>query len=338
MSNNSEAPKDNWWRNYSSGAVNTGIGMIAGHQAERRNYRNNRNLMGLQNEYQRGLNEQGHELQMDMWNKTNYGAQVGHMKDAGLNPALMYGGAGQGGQSGSQGGGSASMGSSSQGKQMGMENMLVGAQINSLNAKAKSDNANADATSGYQGDESRSRRDLNITLSNNNMATLDLIKANTKFKGVETDIKEIEKSMTLEQLTENIAKTRAEWMKLNTDKDLTLANMNNIVRLTAAQSWKTINENRLIDSKVDLTNEQVNKVAAEIDVMFGNLNVNVGRLSNEEAKTMLIKKQQQLEVVLTGMKIDDNQKRAIVQSMTQILTSLIGSGTKLVTESMDKRD
>jgi hydroxyethylthiazole kinase-like sugar kinase family protein len=66
--------------------------------------------------------------------------------------------------------------------------------------------------------------------------------------------------------------------------------------------------------------------------------VNVGRLSNEEAKTMLIKKQQQLEVVLTGMKIDDNQKRAIVQSMTQILTSIIGSGTKLVTESMDKRD
>jgi hypothetical protein len=31
---------------------------------------------------------------MDMWNKTNYGAQVEHMKNAGLNPALMYKGSG----------------------------------------------------------------------------------------------------------------------------------------------------------------------------------------------------------------------------------------------------
>lgn len=133
------------------------LGMFGGHQAERRNYRNNRNLMGLQNQYQRGLNQQGHDLQMDMWNKTNYGAQVGHMKDAGLNPALMYKGAGAGGTTGSQGGGSASMGSSQQGKVMDMQNLLMGAQIKSLEAKANSDNASAEAKRGYEAKESGGR-------------------------------------------------------------------------------------------------------------------------------------------------------------------------------------
>ena len=119
------------------------LGMFGGHHAERRNYRNNRNLMGLQNQYQRGLNQQGHDLQMDMWNKTNYGAQVEHMKNAGLNPALMYKGAGAGGTTGSQSGGSASMGSSQAGKVMDLSNALIGAQINKLEASAEKDRSDA---------------------------------------------------------------------------------------------------------------------------------------------------------------------------------------------------
>jgi hypothetical protein len=119
------------------------IGMIGGHGQERRNYRNNRRLMELQHQNQMGLNRQGHDLQMDMWNKTNYGAQVEHMKNAGLNPALMYKGAGAGGTTGSQTGGSASMGNSQQGKVMDLSNALIGAQIEGLKAKATKDLSDA---------------------------------------------------------------------------------------------------------------------------------------------------------------------------------------------------
>ena len=38
--------------------------------------------------------------QLEMWEKTNYPAQVAQMRKAGLNPALMYGQAGAGGQLG----------------------------------------------------------------------------------------------------------------------------------------------------------------------------------------------------------------------------------------------
>ncbi len=125
------------------GVIGQVLGMIGGHQSERRNNRNNRSLMNLQKENQKELNQQGHDLQFEMWNKTNYGAQKRHMLEAGLNPALMYGSAGASGTTGSQSGGSASMGSSSQGKVMDLSNALIGAQIDKLKASAEKDRSDA---------------------------------------------------------------------------------------------------------------------------------------------------------------------------------------------------
>lgn len=138
-----------------------GVGLQAyqDHQNERRNYRNERNLANQQYGNQRMLMGYGRDLQMDMWNKTNYGAQVEHMKNAGLNPALMYGSAGQGGQTGSSSG-SASKGNSQMNKGTDPNTMLIGAQIDSMKAKAELDRASAEATKGYKADESGARSGL----------------------------------------------------------------------------------------------------------------------------------------------------------------------------------
>tara|TARA_R110002074_G_scaffold342714_1_gene513264 strand:+ start:336 stop:1160 length:825 start_codon:yes stop_codon:yes gene_type:complete len=120
-------------------------------QRERRQVGYQKDLMNQQLMNQRGLNQQGHDLQMDMWNKTNYGAQMEHIKGAGLNPGLMYGMSGGGGTTaGSQGGGGAQSGGapqvkesdvSGQGAIMGLQNAgqlaLMKAQENKLNAEAK---------------------------------------------------------------------------------------------------------------------------------------------------------------------------------------------------------
>jgi len=179
------------------------LGMIGGHQTERRNYRNQRNLMNLQMQNQAGLNRQGHDLQMDMWNKTNYGAQVGHMKDAGLNPALMYKGAGAGGTTGSQGGGSASMGSSQQGKVMDMSNLLMGAQIEGIKAKANKDNADANKTKGVDTDAVGQSIAESIAREKN-------LSADEKLK-VANEIKVIQETTNL--------KTMDEWNKVKNDLD-----------------------------------------------------------------------------------------------------------------------
>ena len=54
-------------------------------------------LLNQQTEAQKKLMSKQREEQLTMWNTTNYGAQVEHLKAAGLNPALMYGTGGGGG-------------------------------------------------------------------------------------------------------------------------------------------------------------------------------------------------------------------------------------------------
>jgi len=124
------------------GIGTTAVGGIYNEIGNARQNRQQREMMGLQYGNQRKLNQQGHRMQMDMWNKTNYGAQVDHMKEAGLNPALMYGSAGQGGQTGSQGGGSAGSGAAPKAPVMDMSNMLMDAQMRNINKDTEVKEAN----------------------------------------------------------------------------------------------------------------------------------------------------------------------------------------------------
>lgn len=115
--------------------------------------RDQERLMGIQQQNQQQLNRQGHQLQMDMWNKTNYQAQLKHMKKAGLNPAMMYGMSGGGGTTaGSQGGGSAAGGQAVQMHPMDMANMaLIDAERKLKEAQAR----NLDSSTGVNEEQTR---------------------------------------------------------------------------------------------------------------------------------------------------------------------------------------
>ena len=157
MTNNNNNKMDwKWGKQGALGIGSTLLSMITGHNAQRRQHRDTKELMGIQHMNQRNLNQMGHDLQMDMWNKTNYKAQVKHMLEAGLNPALMYGSAGQGGTTGSQGGGSASMGQAQQMKMMDMQNLMMGAELKKIKSEANLNDANANAINGYKKEESGS--------------------------------------------------------------------------------------------------------------------------------------------------------------------------------------
>jgi len=178
------------------------IGMIGGHQAQRRQHRDTKELMGMQHKNQRNLNQMGHDLQMDMWNKTNYKAQVDHMLEAGLNPALMYGSAGQGGQTGSQGGGSAAMGQAQQMKMMDMQNLLIGAQIEKLEAETKNISKDTDKKGG---EINKLAQDVSESIARErNLSADEALKNEQKIKTI--------------QETTNL-KTMDEWNKVKQDLD-----------------------------------------------------------------------------------------------------------------------
>ena len=63
----------------------------------------NKNIMALQNQYQQQAAAQSQQYAKDYWDYTNAENQKQHLINAGLNPALMYGQSGAGGMGASGG-------------------------------------------------------------------------------------------------------------------------------------------------------------------------------------------------------------------------------------------
>ena len=129
------------------GAVGGALGMIGQNKRAKKQHNRQKELMGIQLKNQQQLNKQGQQLQMQTWRDTNYGAQMDMMKEAGLNPALMYGMSGGGGATtGSQGGGSAQGGNSHAPMDIGasVQASLMMAQASKLKAETKEIEAKTD--------------------------------------------------------------------------------------------------------------------------------------------------------------------------------------------------
>ena len=138
------------------GAASGLIGMIGQKKREKRAMANQMSLMDKQQAGQEYLNRQEHELQYEMWKKTNYPAQVAMMEEAGINPATLYGNSGAGGTTtGSQGGGSAASGNAPAPQPILMgeaiKAALAASQIKLANSQAEKNEAEAGSIRGEEG-------------------------------------------------------------------------------------------------------------------------------------------------------------------------------------------
>lgn len=165
-----------------------GIGKALGiGQGYNRQLKQQEKLNALQIKNQAELAQIQHNLQLDMWDKTNYPAQVEQLKKAGLNPALLYGKGGGGGATVGMGmntgvtGGQAGMAGGLEG--IGVMGMLP-AQIELIKAQTENVKADTAKKSGVdtelgtaQAGEARSRtasnefqNELNKTIGIDDMA------------------------------------------------------------------------------------------------------------------------------------------------------------------------
>lgn len=253
MSDKTKAP----WLAPVVGAATGILGMIGQRARERRAMRNQRQLMGVQHTNQRNLNQQGHDLQYEMWEKTNYKPQMEMMKKAGLNPSLMYGMSGGGGTTtGSQGGGSAASGSAPAPQPMELGNALQGAMMQSQIELAKSQ-------------------------ATKNIAEADSI------RGKEGTIGEVNiKKMLQETITERLRSEKTWWetetekgksgvefekaKQINMENKVLRETLDEQVLGTKAEMIGKEIENKLNEAKVNLTEEQTRKVYHDIIVNYVN--------------------------------------------------------------------
>lgn len=212
------------WLGLGAQVLSTGGGLFG----QKKQYKNQKKLMGIQYQNQRNLNQQGSDLQYDMWNKTNYPAQLEMMKKAGLNPGLMYGlGGGSGTTTGSQSGGSASSGNAGGFNPMDVGALMMGKQMELMDSQISQNEAEA----------------LNK-------------KQDTLLKEVETGIASIKEMTSYDSIVAELQNVQRETEKLKQDFDLDRDRYNALVENATVQVLESYSRIAVNDSKIGLNEQQ----------------------------------------------------------------------------------
>jgi hypothetical protein len=223
------------------------LGMIGQGKRAKKAHNRNKELMGMQFANQQALNKQGQELQMKTWQDTGYGAQMKMMKEAGLNPGLMYGMSGGGGQTvGSQGGGSASgnsshapmdIGASVQAGLMGAQTAKLIAETNLLKNQNKTESGKMENMLSEKGDIFREQ----------------MAEAYWKIQ-----------NSTGEKLMTETNKIWEEAQLLNKQNKITRETMDDVIEGARLEAINKALQN-------SLTAENINKTKEEIDVLVNSI-------------------------------------------------------------------
>jgi hypothetical protein len=351
---------------WGDGLISGALGMIGGAISDRRNYRNQKKLMGLQNEYNlnmlakqqdyakemAGIN-QGYAMDManwshnankDMWDYTNYENQVAHLEAAGLNPALLYGQGGGGGATAAGGNAIAGSGQSAggantsapqaiksqiiEGAGMGIQLGLMNAQKHNLEADAAKKEADAAKTAGVDTELAKTAAKLNeARIENVNMSTEE-IAAKAKMWG--------DTSTMLWQQARKYA----------SEADYNEKTMNTRIEKAGYETMGSLLENMETIARTQFTKAQTDAIAENIAIAWYNAGTNrmnattaADHVANELFKTMgeLDIKQKQLlkDWIYQGV----HAGVALLEGVTDLvkIKALIKAASKGIKEVVNKR-
>uniref|UniRef100_A0AAU8B3B6 DNA pilot protein n=1 Tax=Dulem virus 201 TaxID=3145678 RepID=A0AAU8B3B6_9VIRU len=218
-----------------------------------------REMMGLQYQYNNQMAIENLQRAKDMWDYTNLGAQVQHAKEAGLSKGLLYANGGASGQSsGGQGAGVNNTGSQAvamglQNQALKLQNQQILSQTELNQAQAKKAEAEASKIAGVDTKQAEAGLEKLIAETSNEKIKRGLILADVRYKDAmeelsrnQADAKNIEIGQ-IKQSTRNLEKT---WEIL--EENLKGSTMDNEVK------------KRTIETMVSQAEANLSKTIAEV--------------------------------------------------------------------------
>lgn len=242
----------NWISNNGMGLISGIIGGITGAASEKRQFAHEKEMMGLQAQYNKEAAAYSQQLQKEMWDYTNYSNQVKHLKEAGLNPALLYGMSGGGGSStgSAQAAGVSNPGTTAVG--MGLDAAKLFSEIRLTNAEATKAEAEGEKISGV---------DTELTKAQTNLATFNATLAETKGKLT------MEQVETQKQLTSKLVE---EVRLLKTNADIAEETKENEIQKSAQELLNMQWEGFLKQMQGKLADEQAKLIKEQCEVVWYN--------------------------------------------------------------------
>lgn len=161
---------DNLGEQVGGGLVSQGMGMLFGGYNRSQQRKQQQKFTDMQTEASKDLMKAQKQTQMEIWDETNYAAQMQQMRKAGLNPAMIYANGGGEGAVGSVGGGSAGSGGHASDEAsmmqadtarqgMGLQRNMMEAQIDMMKSQAEKNRADANL-SGEMGTTESEKRSI----------------------------------------------------------------------------------------------------------------------------------------------------------------------------------
>lgn len=248
-------------------AASAGIAAIGQSVNTKNQFKRSKKLMEIQMQNQELMNDSAMARQMKMWEDTNYQAQVGKMKEAGLNPALLYGMSGGGGATtGSVGAGSASGGHAPQLMDMGSitQAALAMAQAKLLAAQTDKTKVETEKIGGVDTEEAKSRIE-NLTQGvENQKANQALTKAQTIMQDLQNRIGSVTERDQIDYITYQTQKALKEVEIANHEEYVNRETRDDRIKIIQEEAVGTMIQNALNQQKITESKQNVEATAQEI--------------------------------------------------------------------------
>lgn len=253
-------------------AVGGILGIATGAINDKRQIRQQRKLQQMQMQGQKEMVNFNNQKALEMWEKTGYGATVNQIKEAGLNPALIYGMGGAGGQTtGAEGAGPQGANAPVGGQEitqmtgMGIQMGMMEAQKKLLESQANLNNVEASKKAGVD-------TDLANTQIENLQQGIKNQQAQERLTNIQANLSSVAEKMANETYKEqvdiivaNAAAAKTTYDKLAQEYDLDRAQYHTKLKMLEAQAIKATLEVALTEAGIDKTKWDTKATQAQID-------------------------------------------------------------------------
>lgn len=250
--------------------VNTGLGLVLEKHNDARQLRQQGKLQNLQIQGQEQLTDYNMGKQLDLWKQTSYPAQMEQLEKAGLNPGLLYGQGGGGGQTASIAQGSVSSGEAPKGGGEIMGMALMRAQIQNIQANTQKTVAEAQNVpkTGANIDASTSSLLQGIE---NQKAQQALTEMQTSIASIEEEIKGKTQNVAIAMAQTELAKQTAVMHSLEAQGNIDQKTMNDKIQIIRQQAMGAVLQNEYTRAGINKTKQETDSIANQMTLVWAQL-------------------------------------------------------------------
>lgn len=256
--------------NAATGAVGIGIQRIGAKYDRRQQLKTQEAMMGLQLRGNKEMMDYQKMKDLEMWNDTNYEAQMKHIKNAGLNPAMMYGMSGGGGVTTGGSGAGVSGGTAGYVDTTGAMAGAMGIDVAETQlklAQAKLANTQADKLAGVDTKKTEAETSAITQGITNAKAQKILTDAQTRIANIEGNVKEETQDNLIQKIVSETNQAIDQAHIVMNDAKISDATQKSKILILKAEAIGKFLENVLTEQKTEESKSNVNVNKQQIDKM-----------------------------------------------------------------------